>query len=483
LHIGNGIDASIAGFNATTPGTYSATSSDPNTLAGGDIILVAVQASNSPPAVSADNGSVAVNEGQTAANTGTYSDPNAGDTVAISASVGTVTKTGTDSGTWSWSLGTTDGPAQSQTVTITADDGNGGTTQTTFALTVDNVAPTASLGNNGPINEGGSASVSFSGASDPSSVDSASLHYAFDCSGGSLAAATYAGSGTSDSTSCSFADNGSYTVSGKIMDKDGGSNKYTTTVTVNNVAPTLTSITGPVAPVPAGTGTSITLAFTDPAGSLDNPYSVQVNWDDGGGFVAAGTLTYAGGSINHTYATAGVYYVCAKVTDKDGGVSNTLCFEYIIVFDASAGFVTGGGWINSPAGAYAADLSLTGKANFGFVSKYKKGATVPTGETEFQFQAGSFNFHSDAYQWLVISGSCKAQYKGTGSVNGVAGYGFLLTATDGDACSTKTSDKFRIKVWKLSDSSVVYDNKMGTSTDIDAADPQAIAGGQIVIHK
>jgi len=30
----------------------------------------------------------------------------------------------------------------------------------------------------------------------------------------------------------------------------------------------------------------------------------------------------------------------------------------------SAGFVTGSGWINSPAGAYVSDPSLTGRATF-----------------------------------------------------------------------------------------------------------------------
>jgi autotransporter-associated beta strand protein len=101
---------------------------------------------NQPPTVAANNASVTVNEGQTAANTGTYSDPDAGDNVTITASVGTVTKTGTNSGTWSWSFNTVDGPAQSQTVTITANDGNGHVVPTTFGLTVNNVAPSATGG-------------------------------------------------------------------------------------------------------------------------------------------------------------------------------------------------------------------------------------------------------------------------------------------------------------------------------------------------
>ena len=38
----------------------------------------------------------------------------------------------------------------------------------------------------------------------------------------------------------------------------------------------------------------------------------------------------------------------------------------------------------------------------------------PSGATEFQFQAGSFNFKSTSYEWLVVAGA-KAQYKGAGT--------------------------------------------------------------------
>ena len=53
---------------------------------------------NQPATVSADHPDVTVTEGTAPGNTGTYSDPD-GDTVAITASSGTVTKTGTGSGT------------------------------------------------------------------------------------------------------------------------------------------------------------------------------------------------------------------------------------------------------------------------------------------------------------------------------------------------------------------------------------------------
>jgi hypothetical protein len=83
---------------------------------------------------------------------------------------------------------------------------------------------------------------------------------------------------------------------------------------------------------------------------------------------------------------------------------------------------------------------------------------------------------------LVVSGH-KAQYRGTGKVNGVSGYKFVLTAYDGQITGGGGVDKFRLKITRVSDGVVVYDTKMGTSEDMDEADPLAIAGGSIVIHK
>jgi len=92
-------------------------------------------------------------EGQHATNTGTWSDANAGDTVSLSASVGSVTKSGTNAaGTWSWSYDTTDGPDKSQTVTVTATDDKGRSATTTFDLTVDNVAPSVEASIDAEIN-------------------------------------------------------------------------------------------------------------------------------------------------------------------------------------------------------------------------------------------------------------------------------------------------------------------------------------------
>jgi hypothetical protein len=136
------------------------------------------------------------------------------------------------------------------------------------------------------------------------------------------------------------------------------------------------------------------------------------------------------------------------------------------------------GGIDSPEGAYSADPDLTGKANFGFVAKYKKGANVPTGRTEFRFKAGDLNFHSTSYDWLVVAGA-KAKFKGDGTINGVGGYGFQLTAIDGALPRGGGSDKFRIKITGAG--GVVYDNKHGSPDTSD--DATELGGGSIKIHK
>ena len=172
----------------------------------------------------------------------------------------------------------------------------------------------------------------------------------------------------------------------------------------------------------------------------------------------------------------GVYEACVRGTDANGNVGDFdqdgAC-TFLVIYDPDGGFVTGGGWITSPAGAYKADESLSGKANFGFVSKYNNGASVPTGQTQFRFKTGDLNFHGSAYEWLVIAGPL-AQYKGSGTINGAGDYGFLLTAKDSAINGGPATDTFRIKIWdKDNGEAVVYDN--GTNQPIDQ--------GSIVIHQ
>lgn len=225
-------------------------------------------------------------------------------------------------------------------------------------------------------------------------------------------------------------------------------------------------IANPATPVSIGTAVELKIVFRD-----ENLVNAQIVWGDGvqDNFDDQSDELIA----SHTYNEVGVNSVIVILTD-DCGNKTTMNYDFVVVYDPSAGFVTGGGWINSPAGAYKVNPELTGKATFGFVAKYKKGATIPDGNTEFQFHAAGMNFKSNVYDWLVIAGM-KAQFKGSGTINNSGDYGFMLTAIDGNP------DKFRIKIWNKNTDEKVYDNQI-ENTD-DNADPStALGGGSIVIH-
>ena len=275
---------------------------------------------------------------------------------------------------------------------------------------------------------------------------------------------------------------GVYTITWTATDNTGATSTAVSvlTVTSSNQAPVVT-IGSPASGAVFAVGTPVAFAgsFTDDAGdthtatwsfdALNTPGAVN----EGTGAVTA----------SYTFTTPGVYSVSLTVTDNHGNLGTaTTVGEFaamVVIYDPNAGFVTGGGWINSPAGAYPASPSSVGKANFGFVSKYKKGASIPTGESEFTFNAVGMSFHSSVYEWLVIAGA-RAQYKGSGAINGDGDYGFMLTAIDGQINGGGGIDKLRMKIWDHSSGAIVYDNQMGAS---DGDNPvTALGGGSVVIH-
>ncbi len=291
--------------------------------------------------------------------------------------------------------------------------------------------------------------------------------------------------------------NACYLIADVIVDgvSRGAVSSYTfTNVTANhtisatfvaNPAP-VASITGPPSGsiYPANTAVAFSGAFTDNAGDT---HVAKWYYD---GILASDAVTITGEgtasatiATSHTFTAAGVYNVGLTVTDQCGGIGGSTTVggldAMVVIFDPSAGFLTGGGWINSPIGAYKATPALVGKANFGFVSKYLNGSSIPTGETEFQFKPGNLNFHSTSYDWLVIDGYL-AQYKGSGTVNNAGNYGLLLTAIDGDQPGGGGQDRFRIKIWNKTGGAVIYDNMLGGADDLDPT--TALGGGQIQIH-
>ena len=138
---------------------------------------------------------------------------------------------------------------------------------------------------------------------------------------------------------------------------------------------------------------------------MADTHTAMFDWGDGTA-PAPATLAEPGTGHNgtvtgsHTYAAAGTYTVSLTVYDNDGGKQTLASKSFVVVFNLFPGFVTGGGWIDSPVGAWAQNKAVVGKGRFGFVSKNKQGTSTPTGQTQFTLNAGNLNFHSTAYDWM-----------------------------------------------------------------------------------
>jgi DNA/RNA endonuclease G (NUC1) len=156
------------------------------------------------------------------------------------------------------------------------------------------------------IAEGGTATFSAAGSIDPNGTI---VSYVWDFGDGS--------SGTGESVSHVYTQDGAYTVRLTVTDNDGLTDTVTVSVTVTNVAPALGAL-------PAGTvnlGSAYTLAgtFSDPG--ADN-WTATVDWGDGS-TPSTVTTSARSFSLSHTYAAADLYNVTVTVADDDTSVSGS----------------------------------------------------------------------------------------------------------------------------------------------------------------
>lgn len=204
------------------------------------------------------------------------------------------------------------------TVTLANEDGifdNAGS----LDITINNVAPTGIAWNTGPVNEGIQATVMVLTQSDPSTADTAAgFSYAYDFDNDGILDTAYVNGASSKLVPGSYlSDNPSQTVRVSIMDKDGGATDLFTTITINNVAPTINA--GADAQAFVNQPFSRTLNFTDPGEDAD--WTITVDYGDGSPVetfdVSSRSLT-----LNHTFTSVDTNTVTITVMDKDGASSS-----------------------------------------------------------------------------------------------------------------------------------------------------------------
>jgi hypothetical protein len=183
--------------------------------------------------------------------------------------------------------------------------------------------------------------------------------------------------------------------------------------------------------------------------------------------------TYA----THAYDLSGIYTARATVVDRCGNeVAESIL---IVVYDASAGFTTGGGWFVPDDDSFIDGVPVTdviSKANFGFVVKYKQGASNPDGNLEFVYKAGDINLHSADMEWLVVQSATKVRFKGLATINNSEElYTFKVTAEDNGELGI--NDTFQVEIWLG-----IVDTEDGPPTPKHKAQG-VLGGGNIKIHR
>jgi PKD repeat protein len=186
---------------------------------------------NIAPAVEAGTGG-SIKEGETFSSTGSFTDSNTGDTWTAKVNYGD----GTADETLNLNLDKTFGISHTYTdngvytITVTVTDSAGYPGSDTATVTVSNVAPTGTFGNSGPVTKGNPVTVFFSNVGDPGIRDT--ITYAFDWNNDGVYDIV---DQTASSAQKTWLVEGTYTVKGKVLDKDGGFTEYTTSVKVTAV--------------------------------------------------------------------------------------------------------------------------------------------------------------------------------------------------------------------------------------------------------
>ncbi len=230
-------------------------------------------------------------------------------------------------------------------ITLTVEDDDGGISAANTSVVINNIAPTITIVIS-PSGDEGSSLTFEAEATDPGSDD---LTFSWEFEYGSTINHTYYNGGVgpdppqspfgtypfsaTDTVSYTYGDNYNYTIILKVTDDDGGMTTYTTTITIDNIAPSIVKIIFPP-DVDEGSLATFQATAVDP-GSDDltftwefefGPTITNVYYNDGIGLDPYpspwGNYPFnATDTVNHIYGDNGMYFVRLTITDDDGGTT------------------------------------------------------------------------------------------------------------------------------------------------------------------
>jgi hypothetical protein len=388
-------------------GTYTVTVTVTDKDGGVGQGTLTVTVNNPPPVVTA-GGSAAVNEGTTFTRTGSFNDPALADTWTATVNYGD--NSGVQvlalNANKTFNLSHLYASNGSYTVTVTVTDEDGAAGTASFGVTVNNVAPTVSLGANAVINAGSVFSDSGS-FSDPGIADTwtATVNYG----DGSGVQALALNADKTFNLSHLYANGGSYTVTVTVTDKDDGTGSATLNVTVNQVnTPPQVHIAGPTAGVPGEPCVFTLQASSSAPGVTATGFTYVVNWGDGtpAQTVAATRGNGAGVSVQHTFTHTGTFTIQVTATGTDGQkgqahsgmTTSAAALEadplYANKTDLVVGGTTGDNTIFFVPGAHAGQVVV-------YVNGVSLGTFHPTGRIIAFGQAG--NDFIEVSPWIKLS--------------------------------------------------------------------------------
>ncbi|HEY7120302.1 MAG TPA: type VI secretion system tube protein Hcp [Tepidisphaeraceae bacterium] len=357
---------------------------------------------------------------------------------------------------------------------VTDSDGHTSTASTT--VTIVDITPPDTTILTGPAALSNQTSASFTFTGTDQGTPAGQMAFSAELDGGARFAVTspLALNGLAD---------GVHTL--KLFAKDLAGNEDPTpavyTWKVDTIGPAATNLLANPNPASVGTPITLTASISDLLTGASNVTGAQYSLDGVTWLTMSATDGAFDSSTESVKATiaplhAGVYTIYVRGSDAAGntGPASTLTLP---VYDRNAGFVTGGGFIDSPAGAEPAHPRRSRKAFLVIDAAYPKRGNEPIGLVVFSVDG--MNFVSTDLDWLVVTGN-QARLAGSGRINGHGHYGFEISMIDGHLGKGSGNDRFRIRIVDQSTGDVVYDNGLGAPMSAPPTTP--VLGGNIKIH-